>query len=88
MTLNTGVYTVSQPSGVLKLVAPFKVTAPAGVPRSSGTMNARIKFLASSVEIGMPLAMKVISSRNIPTPPTGSITEILKIGFHFPGALV
>ena len=44
---------MSQPSGVLKLVAPRRVTAPAGVPKSSGTMKARATTRAASAEIGM-----------------------------------
>ena len=39
--LKIGVYTVSQPGGVWKLVAPRSEMAPGGVPRSSGTMKVR-----------------------------------------------
>jgi len=67
--LRIGEYTVSQPDGVWKLVAPRSATAPDGVPISSGTRNARITASAASRD-SMGAPTNVTSSFIMPMPPT------------------
>jgi hypothetical protein len=86
--LKTDVYTVSQPCGVWKFVAPRSETPPAGVPRSSGTMNARASSIAVSAGIGCSLLMNVICSRTMPTLPIGSCMSSEKIASPCPPGAV
>ena len=84
--LKIGVYTVSQPEGVWKFVAPRSAMAPAGVPMSSGTRNARITAIAASREsIGAPT--KVTSSFIMPTLPTDWLMVTWKIGVRLPSCV-
>jgi hypothetical protein len=81
--LKIGVYIVSHPVGVWKLVAPRSASAPAGVPMSSGTTNTRMTSSAPSRErIGTP--MNVTSSFIIPTAPRDIARATEKTGVGWP----
>jgi hypothetical protein len=84
MLLKIGVYTVSQPGGVWKFVAARNVTAPGGVPRSSGTTNFRMSSSASSRDIFRSLFRNSTSCITMPMPPTGSAVRTVKIGTRSP----
>ena len=86
--LKIGVYTVSQPAGVWKFVAPRSEIAPGGVPRSSGTINARARLTAVSRDIDGCRFMNATSSFIIPMLPTGSTTVTEKIASHFPSGVL
>ena len=85
MLLNTGVYTVSQPAGVRKPTLPRSAMAPCGVPKSSGTTNARANCLTPSAPTGKSETWNCTSSLNIPMLPTGIVIRSVKIGRHCPG---
>src|SRR5437660_8030017 len=82
--LKIGVYTLSQPGGVLKLVAPRIDIAPGGVPRSSGAMKARKILSAVSRDIAAFLLTNATSSLIMPMLPIESVIVTVKNGYHFP----
>ncbi len=75
---------MSHPSGVTKSQAPRSVIAPGGVPRSSGTTNARTIRLAASSSMGGFGTANATSVLSFPMLPTGSDHRTAKSGSHFP----
>ena len=76
---------MSQPGGVWKFVAPRSAIAPGGVPRSSGTINARVKLKAAKAgdrvdgSDGRQAAVRMVEVHKLVNVQVG---EAVSVGHH------